>query len=137
MICNNCQCQIYDGANFCPNCGVQFNPYISRPYQPQTNYNLPGNDVNENEKLEKSIFILGLVSFCVHLLYFFIDVLHSFFGLGWVWHSGLIYSAINLASIVVIVFLSFLFVKKQSYKTPLLIFSIVLFVLGLYHYFFR
>jgi len=137
MICNQCGMQLYDGANFCPNCGVQFNPNVYRYQQPQNfpQGNFPEN--GESDKMQKAIFTLGLVSFCVNVFWIFIGFLQRFIGFNLLGRSGFFYQSLSVLGSVVIVFLSFIFAKKQNHKTILLILFIVLVLFEIYQFFFR
>jgi len=127
MICNRCQCQIYDGANFCPNCGTQFNPQVMRPYQqpyPQQNYNMP---VDGNDKSQKAIFTLGLIAFSISFFWAGYQFLIRMMGFRYFEMVSGFIKPLSVITSVLILFLCFIYTKKQGNKTVLLI----LFIVGL------
>lgn len=125
MICNRCGLQLYDGANFCANCGVQFNPNVYRQYQAPPNFPMGNSPEAEAENSQKSIFMLGFISFAVSMFWIFITLVQRFLGLGIFGRSGIIIRLLSVVTSVLILFLCFLWVKKQNHKNILLILLIV------------
>jgi hypothetical protein len=135
MICNRCGCPIYDGANFCPNCGVQFNPHILRPYQPPPPH-LRENEISNNA--QNAIFILGLASFALNMLLLFATFFQQSFLFDSLFRkSGLIFKSITFIVSITIVFLCFIFAKKQTHKIILLVFFVLLAFLEISQIFLR
>ena len=158
MICNRCGNQNPDSAYFCSNCGALQNaqptqppPYQQPNYQqpvyqqPRQQYYAPIPDQHsELTKAQKALFIIGLVEAGIiifwKVFYFFMDLI----GMEYYRYTWLTKPFALLTSISVVL-LCFLFAKKGTYKTILLIAFILvclveiydLFLVGLVHHFFR
>jgi hypothetical protein len=142
MICNNCRYQSPDGLNFCPNCGIAFNPQFARPYQPpqpsfqQPNFQqgFPGASVGISsvKKSDKHIFTIGIVAFGIKIFW----ILLSFFGYGIFGSFFIISQFLALISSVTVLFLCMIYVKKQTNKTLLIIFFSLLCLFEIYETFF-
>ena len=138
MICNNCRYQSPDGLNFCPNCGIQFNPNAFRAQQvPQSvsNFNIPATETPD--AAQKSIFTLGLIAFGVNMIWILIGLFNDLMGYEFYMRFSIVFKIISLVTTVASLFFSFLFVKKQSYKTTLLILFIVLVLIEIIRIFLR
>ncbi|HET6991142.1 MAG TPA: zinc ribbon domain-containing protein [Bacteroidia bacterium] len=137
MVCNNCRYQTPDGLNFCPNCGLPFNPQFARPYQAsqsfQQGFNTGHSEISPAEKSDKNIFILGIIAFSVKIFW----TLIGFFGFGIFERFIWIYKFLAIASSVIVLLFAMIYVKKQTYKTLLLIFFLLLTIIELYLYFIR
>ncbi len=141
MVCNNCRYQSPDGLNFCPNCGIAFNPQFARPYQPPQSFQqgFPSGQTGNNpeEQSQKSIFRLGIIAFSVNFFWIAFNFIIGFFGYGFYEQFHFVFRFITLITTVATLFFAFIFVKKQSYKTLLLILFIVLFLFEVYEIFLR
>jgi hypothetical protein len=130
MICNRCQFQTADGANFCANCGMPFNPQAFRPYQPPQQQYSPGNpyanEANQDfDKSQRALLILGLVSFGVNIFWAGFSFLMRLIGYRYYENFSFFIKPLSIATGVMVVFLCFLLAKKQGTKTILLVLFIV------------
>lgn len=136
MVCNNCRYQSPDGINFCPNCGINFNPQMARPYQAPQNFQqgfpMGQAETSIAEKSDKNIFTIGIVAFSVKIFW----ILFSFVGYGMFGGMNLVYSILSLLTSVAVLFFCMIYVKKQSHKTLLIIFFSLLCLFEIYETFF-
>jgi hypothetical protein len=153
MICTRCGNQNPDSSYFCSNCGTPNQSSASTqppstsppPYQPppqnfqQPVYAAPGSDMNyELTRAQKAIFIIGLVEFGILIFWKLFAFVMDLVGGEYSYERyNFIERPIELATTITVPLLCFLFAKKGTFKTILMIAFILTCLIALYDTFLR